>query len=175
MAAGNALRAHVDRGILARARAEEEAHVDVVPEGEREEVRQIFAAKGFDGSALEEAVSVVTSDRRRWVETMLREEHGLSLAVPSPRRTAVATFAAFVGAGLLPLLPLALSPAVLPERTAFAWCVAATAVAFLGAGAAKGALLRAGRLRSALQVLVVGGAAAAIAWAVGHLGGHAGG
>jgi vacuolar iron transporter family protein len=38
----------------------------VVPEGEREEIRQIFAAKGFAGDDLERIVAIVIFGRRRW-------------------------------------------------------------------------------------------------------------
>ncbi len=83
MAAGNYLSTKTDRELVDRARRIEEMHVEQVPDGEREEVRQIFAAKGFEGSILDEIVNVITTDRRRWVDTMLTEEHGLRLESPS--------------------------------------------------------------------------------------------
>ena len=77
MAVSNYLRARADGELLQRFRDMEEAHIDEIPEGEREEIRQIFAGKGFDGPILEQIVTVITKDRRRWVDTMLTEEWGL--------------------------------------------------------------------------------------------------
>ena len=62
----------------------EERHVDITPEGEREEIRQIFQAKGFEGEALDSAVDVITGKRERWIDTMMTEEHGLPPISRSP-------------------------------------------------------------------------------------------
>ena len=66
----------------------EERHVELAPEGEREEIRQIFHAKGFRGDALDSAVDVITDKRQRWIETMMTEEHGLPPVSRSPAKAA---------------------------------------------------------------------------------------
>jgi len=86
----------------------EERHVEIAPEGEREEVRQIFQAKGFHGKALLSAVEVITERRERWIDTMMTEEHGLPPVTRSPVRSAMFTFLAFMICGSVPLIPYAL-------------------------------------------------------------------
>ena len=90
MAVGSFLGARTEADHRRRIRAIEEDHIDRVPEGEREEVRQIYRAKGFDGALLEQVVQRVTADRDLWIETMLVEEHGLPPVARSPGRAAVA-------------------------------------------------------------------------------------
>ena len=166
MAASNYLSTKSELELIQRARRVEEAHVDTVPQGEREEVRQIFAAKGFDGALLERVVEVITEDRDRWINTMLTEEHGLRLKPPVPWRAATSTFAAFVVAGQVPLVPLLLG-AHLPAGSTFAVSTGATATTFFAIGVAKIAITHRPWLLSGLETLSVGGLAAGVAYAVG--------
>jgi VIT1/CCC1 family predicted Fe2+/Mn2+ transporter len=78
MAAANFTGTKAQNDNAARLRAVEERHVRLQPAGEREEIRQIFEAKGFSGQLLDQIVQVITSDKRLWIETMLTEEHGIA-------------------------------------------------------------------------------------------------
>jgi VIT1/CCC1 family predicted Fe2+/Mn2+ transporter len=166
MAAGNYLSTKTDRQLVDRARRIEEMHVEQVPDGEREEVRQIFAAKGFEGRILDEIVTVITTDRQRWVDTMLTEELGLRLESPSALRAAASTFVSFVVVGLTPLLPFLLGIGGSPGAI-FGTSAAATGVAFLGVGIARGLVLDEPVVRAGFETLVIGGVTAALSYAVG--------
>jgi vacuolar iron transporter family protein len=162
MAAGNYSGTKSERDDHARLRRIEERHIDLVPEGEREEVRQILGAKGFSGSGLEDAVAVITSNRRRWVDTMLAEEYGLPRVLRSPVKAGFSTFLAFLLCGAVPLAPF-----LLGMEVAFVPSVVLTGVVFFGIGSFKSRWSLASWWRSGLETLAIGMAAAAIAFAVG--------
>jgi VIT1/CCC1 family predicted Fe2+/Mn2+ transporter len=147
----------------------ERRHIEEVPDGEREEIRQIFAAKGFAGAELDAVVRVITDDVERWVETMVREEHGISGLPPAPRRAAGITFVSFVAIGLVPLLPFLLVETGVPLPEPYLWSAIGTAAAFFGVGAAKGRFVDQPPIVSGLETLLLGGAAAALSYAVGML------
>lgn len=167
MAASNYLGTAAANGELERARSEEARHIREVPEGEREEIRQIFASKGFTGALLERIVSVITKDKRLWVETMLTEELGLRQENAPPLRAALATFAAFCCAGMVPLGPYLVPP--LPADSRFAWSCAATAATFFLIGFVKGLILRVPPWKSGAGTLMLGGSAALLAYAAGFI------
>jgi VIT1/CCC1 family predicted Fe2+/Mn2+ transporter len=167
MAASNYQRAKSEHELLARSRETEERHVREVPEGEREEVRQIYAAKGFQGEVLEEIVDGITRDRTRWVDTMLVEELGLRLDPPAAGVAALTTFLGFCAAGFVPLLPYFIP--VLEGGQVFAASTVATAVTFFGIGVLKGRTLQQPQLKSGVETLLVGGGAAVLAYIAGVL------
>ena len=103
MAASNYSGTKTEHEEQARLRAIEERHIDVVPDGEREEIRQIFRGKGFEARDLERAVDVITADRGRWVDTMLAEEYGLPKRCA--RRSRPRQHLRVVLCGAVPLLP----------------------------------------------------------------------
>lgn len=147
-------------------RAEEE-HIEKVPEGEREEIRQIFRAKGFAGDDLEKIVGTLSADPRVWVDTMLTEEHGLRKSGANPLRSALATFAAFLVAGAIPLLPLFIGS--LTTRQQIAGSALLAALVFFLIGMLKSMVFAKPLLRSGMRTLLTGGAAAALAYFTGYL------
>jgi VIT1/CCC1 family predicted Fe2+/Mn2+ transporter len=164
MAASNFLGTKAELDDWRRLEAIENRHIDLAPEGEREEVRQIFQLKGFEGDDLSRIVELVTSDRERWVRTMLTEEYGLPREVRSPWIAAVSTFTAFVICGLVPLLPY-----LLGVRQSLKVSIVLTGIVFFAIGSVKSRWSTGSWLRSGLTTLAVGGIAAALAYVTGLL------
>lgn len=152
---------------IASAERTERQHIALVPDGEREEIRQLFRDKGFEGELLEQVVETLCRDPDVWVTTMLREEHGLSAVGLSPLRAAFATFAAFLAAGAVPLLPYALPG--LGVTAQFLSSLGLAGVIFLGIGMLKSMVYGQPAWHSGLRTLMMGGAAAGLAFVTGHL------
>ncbi|MBF6620630.1 MAG: VIT1/CCC1 transporter family protein [Patulibacter sp.] len=170
MAVSNYLGTKAEAEEEQRARETEEHHIDVVPDGEREEIRQILARKGFRGADLDTAVAVITADREVWIDTMMREELGYAAEARTPMRAALATLVAFVVVGFLPLAVYVVdlvTPGQIDDP--FLWSSLLTAVAFLAVGALKARFVRRPAWRAALETLLIGGAAAILAYGVGVL------
>lgn len=165
MAAGNFSGVKAEKDDFRRLREMEIRHIAAAPEGEREEVRQIFAAKGFEGEDLERAVDITTQSHERWVSLMLEEEHGAPKAERSPLKAATYTFASFLVCGSVPLLPFVF----LAGEHAMLIASLATGVTFFGVGALKSRWSTAPWWASGLETAGIGGVAAGVAYAVGAL------
>ena len=164
MAASNFLGTKAEHDDLKRLEAIEYRHVEIDPDGEREEVRQIFESKGFSGEDLGKIVTLITADRERWVKTMLTEEYGLPQEVRSPWLAAIATFSAFLVCGLVPLLPY-----LFGLNSALRASMVLTAIVFFAIGSIKSQWSTAIWWRSGLSTLALGAVAAGLAYAVGQL------
>ncbi|KAA9130294.1 hypothetical protein F3N42_13225 [Marinihelvus fidelis] len=146
-----------------RLRRVEESHVDADPEGEREEVRQIFAAKGYEGRDLDKVVDGITANREAWIDVMLQEEYAAGPDGKTPLRVGLHTFVSFVLFGAAPLLPY-----LFRFADAFHWALAFSSLTFFAIGSLKSRWSVHSWWRQGLQTLGIGLVAAGIAFGIGY-------
>jgi len=147
-------------------REREFRHIQEVPKLEVNEVRQIYADKGFKGEMLDRIVETITANKDVWVAVMMAEEHGLS---PIDRRHAlrsglVVGVAAIVGS-LIPLLPFVFLP-VAPSMVASV-LLAAVVLFVFGSYKARATVGNPGK--SGLELALIGTVSALVGYVVGSL------
>ena len=120
--------------------------------------------KGLSGVTLDEAVEQIARNRNNWIETMLEGEYGIGSVDPHPLRAALVTFAAFLVAGAVPLVPFLIGLA-----HGFTVASVLTLITFFAIGSLKSVWSLAPWWRSGLETLAIGGVAAGIAYWVGSL------
>jgi VIT1/CCC1 family predicted Fe2+/Mn2+ transporter len=136
------------------------------PGEERQEVREIYRGKGFDGPLLEAIVDRITADEETWLEVMMAEE--LQLEPVDTRdvlRTAVTVTLASIVGSLVPLMPFF----VWPSPSAVWFSVAISAATLFGVGAYKAASLVGDWRRSGAQMVLIGLGAALAGFLVGRV------
>jgi VIT1/CCC1 family predicted Fe2+/Mn2+ transporter len=155
-----------DRDYYAAQRRDEEVAVEDERDLECQEIEALYREKGFSGDLLDQVVATITSNRDRWVGTILSEERHLQPVANSDivRRSGVITVATLIG-HLIPLLPFVF----LSRHVALIVGIALSAVVLFGVGAYT-ALTRVGSWwRSGVRMIAIGLGAAAIGFAIGRL------
>ncbi|MFN7991671.1 MAG: VIT1/CCC1 transporter family protein [Candidatus Micrarchaeia archaeon] len=141
------------------------AEIDETPRKAQDDMRTIFRAKGFSGDLLEQIVARISSNKKVWIQTMMREE--LRLEDPSEGMSAfmqgiLVGFSAIVGS-FIPITPfffLSVKDSVMPAL------VASLAILFI-VGAYKSKLTSGKWLQGGLEMMLIGGAAAISGYLVG--------
>lgn len=169
MAAGNYLGTRAENQQFERLRDIERKHIKQCPDGEREEIRQIFRGQGFEGKMLEDAVHAITADETRWVDIMLHNEYGVSLHRNSPTLAATMTFVSFMFVGAVPLLPFLIQWVSGGNESQFWVSATMTGIAFFAIGAIKSRFVAQKWWWSGVETLLVGSLAALLAYLCGYL------
>jgi predicted membrane protein (TIGR00267 family) len=131
---------------------------------EREEIRQIYLAKGFTGKQLDEIVDAITSDEERWVEVMLAEE--LKVAPVEERgllKTALIVGVAALVGSLIPAAPFF----GLSVVWAMWGSIALAGASLFIVGAYKATVTVGVWWRSGIQMLVIGLVTALVSYGIG--------
>ena len=162
MGLGGYLAARTDFEHYTSEQRREETEVDEIPAEEQVEVLKIFRDYGLSDEDARRATTAITSDRKRWIDFMMRFELGLEK--PDTHRAPISGLTiggSYVVGGLIPLAPYMLIPGSTRALYASAFI---TLVALFIFGAVKGSMTGVAWLRSAAQTVVIGGIAAAVAF-----------
>ena len=164
MGLGGYLAARSDAEHYASELARERLEIREKPAAESDEVVQILQTYGLNA---EESSRVMVGLRERpeaWLSFMMRFELGLD--VPDPRRalrSALTIAGSYIVGGLIPLAPYML---LADSQTALSVSVIVTLLALVIFGYVKGRFTGSRPMRSAIQTAVIGGIAAAAAFAI---------
>lgn len=165
MGASNFLGKRSEQDFARAQRQKEDWEIDNLRELEVEEVRDIYKKKGFKGEDLKHAVEIITSNRKVWLDTMMKDELGIIEDVDDPKKSGIATFIAFTIAGFFPLLPYFI-PGI---QNAFLISSIIGALTLFTVGALRTLITTVSFVRGGLEMLLVGSSAAAIAYVIGSL------
>jgi VIT1/CCC1 family predicted Fe2+/Mn2+ transporter len=164
MGLGGYLAARSDAEHFDSERVREQEEIVEKPEAEAEEVRQVFITYGLTPTEARPVVEALRQRPDAWVDFMMRFELGLEK--PNPKRALVsaATIAgSYIAGGFIPLSPYML---LRSANTALIVSVVVTLIALTIFGYIKGRFTGTSPIRSALQTVLIGGVAAAAAFAI---------
>ncbi len=163
MAAASYSGAKAEADNYERLREIEATHIEKYPDGEREETRQILAAKGFHDHDLEQMVELVSREKDQWIDFMMTEEYGVSKPLQKPFSVAAHTFMAFLVCGCMPLLPY-----IFGFKDAPYLALGLSVLTFFAIGSGKSFWSVKSWWREGLETAAIGLTAAGLAFAIGY-------
>jgi VIT1/CCC1 family predicted Fe2+/Mn2+ transporter len=140
-------------------------HIHQFPELETDEIRSLYAEKGFEGETLNKIVEVITSNPDVWVNVMMSEEH--QLAPPAGldgaiKAALIVGLAAIIGS-LIPLIPFVF----VPVGPSMILSILIAALTLFAAGVYKAKVTIGHPGKSGLEMAVIGILSALVGYAVG--------
>jgi VIT1/CCC1 family predicted Fe2+/Mn2+ transporter len=170
MGIGDYLSTKAESEYKAGERERETWEVDHYPEGEKQEMVEIYKGKGMSEEDAKAMVEIMARYKEAWLDIMMLEELGIIESDESPLKNAIATFLSFCFFGFIPLIVYVLSlflPAIGPY--AFPTACVLTGGTLFTLGALKTLITKRHWIVSGLEMFGVGGIAAAAAYVIGYL------
>jgi vacuolar iron transporter family protein len=169
MAVQNYLAVKSQREILESEIKREEYEIENLPENERQEIKDIYREKGFEGEELDKVVSKITSNKDVWLKTMLTEELGLNLEIlGNPLKGALVMFGSFLLGGILPIIPyFAVKAGLFSSTIAIVIAIAISVSSSFIVGAIKGRMAKKSWIRGGIEMAGLGTGIALIGYGIG--------
>ncbi|MBD1393046.1 VIT1/CCC1 transporter family protein [Mucilaginibacter glaciei] len=141
--------------------------VERVPEQEKAEVKEVFAAFGLSESLQQQVADEMAKDKHKWVDFMMRYELGLE--EPQANRatkSAITIGLSYIVGGIIPLSPYILES---KSQTALVYSCIVTLISLFIFGYFKSKLTGQPAISGAFKVVVIGALAAGAAFAMAKL------
>lgn len=162
MGLGGYLAARGDAEHYASEKLREEREVVERTRDEEEEIYEIFERYQVSRESARPVLEDLKRNPTAWIDFMMRFELGLEEPQPGRAlRSALTIAGSYIAGGMVPLLPYMF---VSGNAAALKLSAVVTMIALAVFGALKGRLVGSGWLRSAVQTILIGGAAAAAAY-----------
>ncbi len=166
MASGSYLSSKSNREYLERLLREEEEEIERDPEKERQEIWQMYRARGWTEQEIEIIANRLLSDKQLLLEDMAHKELGIIPGeMENPLGNAMVMGVCYGLGGIVPVLPYLLLPIAQAMRVSL---LGSLVVLFLFGGL-KGRIVKQSWWRSGLEMLLVAGAAAFVGFFIGRL------
>ncbi len=151
------------RGLMKDQQEEIEKH----PEKAKEKIKEIYKNKGFSGDLLNKVVERIAQNKKRWLETLIKEYHNLydpeEKMSPAYQSFLVGT-SAIIGS-LIPLIPFFF---INVEQALYLSLIISLLSLFIF-GAYKSHIAKEKWLHGGLEMMIIGGVAAFAGFMVGVL------
>ena len=135
------------------------------PEYEKEEVRQIYAAKGFSKPEQNIAVKRISANKKRFLDFMIQEELGLGESnFESPVKAGITIGIADIIAALIPVTPYFF----LSRLTALYTAIIGSMLLLFGVGVFKTRFTGRSWLKSGLETMIIGAIATLVSYYLGN-------
>jgi len=166
MAAGEYVSMRSQREMFERQIAAERDELARYPVEEAAELALIYEARGLGKDEAESVAKNIVANPKSALDTLAREELGVDpTELGSPSGAALFSFLSFAGGALIPLAPFALGAGA----HAIAMAVALAGAALFAVGATISLFTGRGAVRGGLRMLILGAAAAATTFGIGHV------
>ncbi len=169
MGLGNFLAVRSEQGLYRSLRIREKDSSIENGSREAEETVQALIEKGFSEADAQALTAIYRKNEPYWVDFILNNELKMSNPMDeNPLSTGFATFVAFITFGLIPLMPFIVLDTVNPE-TVFQISATGAFIALVILGIFKWKIVGTNVFKSVLEVVIIGGLAATVAFFVGTL------
>lgn len=167
MGLGNFLSVRSEKDLYNMTREKEEGLIKSDPESESQLTTSILVEKGFSETDAITLSNIYQKNHEYWVDFIMN--HKLEISDPrgtNPALTGTATFLSFLIFGAIPLLPFIFMESEIADL-AFYFSLAGTFMALIALGVLKWRVVGVSLYSALLEVILVGGVAASIAYYVG--------